>query len=60
MFDKKTDAMEAGSTDLRHGMRGSLTVPVPPLVGADPLYALHDPRLASPDLTTPPGQVTHS
>ena len=46
-------------SDLRKGTRGSLICPNPPLAGGEPLYALEDPPLASPDLRTPSGQVTH-
>ena len=59
MFGRKLDA-DTQVIDLRHGVRGSLFAPIPPLVGADPYYALQDPPLASPALSTPPGQVTHS
>lgn len=50
---------EAPKKDLRHGLRGSLTQPDVPLAGGAPLYSIEDPRLATPDLETPPGQVTH-
>lgn len=55
----KQDKDEAPN-DLRHGLRGSLTVPQPPLVGADPAHALDDPNLVSPNSVTPAGQATHS
>lgn len=59
MFDRKETEFEGEPADLRHGMRGSLIAPIPPLVGADPYYALQDPPLASPAFGTPAGQVTH-
>lgn len=46
--------------DLRHGLRGHLTVREAPLAGADPLHRLDDPHPVSPNLATPPGQVTHA
>jgi len=45
--------------DLRHGLRGHLTVPQPPLVGADPAHALDDPHQFAPDSLPPAGQATH-
>ena len=59
MFDRKIHETANEPLDLRHGMKGSLTAPIPPLAGAGPFYALQDPPLASPAFDTPAGQVTH-
>lgn len=59
MFKKKADANKRPKIDLRHGRRSALVQPKTPLAGAEPLYNLEDPPLASPDISTPPGQVTH-
>lgn len=60
MIKKKSQKKrESSKKDLRHGVRGSLTQPAVPLVGGEPLYSIEDPKPASPDLQTPPGQVTH-
>lgn len=45
--------------DLREGVRGALTPPTVPLAGGEPMYALEDPPIASPDLSAPAGQTTH-
>lgn len=50
---------ESAEKDLRKGVRGSLTQPAIPIAGGGSLYALEDPKLATPDFQIPPGQVTH-
>jgi hypothetical protein len=40
-------------------VRGALTPPTVPLAGGEPMYALEDPPIASPDLSAPAGQTTH-
>lgn len=54
-----TGQKETPEKDLRHGIRGSLTQPTVPLLDGASLYAIEDPKPASPDPATPPGQVTH-
>jgi hypothetical protein len=59
MSKKTADSNAKAKADLRHGQRGALVQPKTHLAGAEPLYALEDPPLASPDLATPEGQTTH-
>lgn len=59
MSKKKVDTDKQSKADLRRGRHSALVQPKTPLAGAGPLYALEDPPLASPDLATPAGQVTH-
>ena len=42
-MDKK-----AKKNDLRHGVKGALQTPQPPLVGGEPLYRVEDPPLVNP------------
>lgn len=56
----KPEANQECCEDLRHGLRGHLTVREAPLVGADPLHKLDEPHLVAPSSVAPAGQATHS
>lgn len=55
----RANTESSAKNDLRRGMHGSLAVPETKIVGGEPLFSLEDPKLATPDFATPPGQVTH-
>lgn len=59
MSKKKVDTNTMPRTDLRHGQRGTLVQSKTRLVGAESIYALEDPPLASPGFATAEGQTTH-
>jgi hypothetical protein len=59
MADGKKTEKESPKNDLRKGVHGSLTQPMPPLAGGGSIYGLEDPPIASPDNATTPGQTTH-
>lgn len=59
MSQEKNSAEEMKASDLRHGMRGSLTLREALLAGSEPVHQLENPHLASPDSAVPAGQSTH-